>query len=223
MEYISAQDAAERWGITKRRVQILCSTNRIPNAVRIGNMWVIPNTAKKPLDSRFKDKPRQVNIQTDNPIRAARNKIKRVTTNGMSSLFNQGYSNEDAKKAIISVFSSKLFQYYFAQGCANHSAIDESKIQQCILNLTHSEPTVFEALTEIEQEISNFIEEHPYCCDDAMSWCYQYANKLVNESNYSSTQFFTEKYMITALVDPIDIPSRRKIFDPACGGGSDSV
>ena len=110
MEYISAQDAAERWGITKRRVQILCSTNRIPNAVRIGNMWVIPNTAKKPSDSRFKDKPKQVNIQTDNPIRAARNKIKRVTTHGMSSLFNQCYSNEDAKKAIISVFSAKLFQ-----------------------------------------------------------------------------------------------------------------
>ncbi len=220
MEYISAQDAAERWGITKRRVQILCSTNRIPNAVRIGNMWVIPNTAQKPLDSRFKDKPKQVNIQTDNPIRAARNKIKRVTTHGMCSLFNQGYSNEDAKKAIISVFSAKLFQYYFAQGGANHSAINESRIQQYILNLTHSEPTVFEALTEIEQEISNFIEEHPYCCDDAMSWCYQYANKLVNESNYSSTQFFTEKYMITALVDSIDIPSRRKIFDPACGGGN---
>lgn len=52
MEYMSARDAAEKWGITQRRVSILCAENRIDGADRVGNMWLIPKTAKKPIDGR---------------------------------------------------------------------------------------------------------------------------------------------------------------------------
>jgi DNA adenine methylase len=52
MDYITAQEAAEDWGITRRRVQVLCSENRIEGAKRLGNMWVIPREAKKPIDGR---------------------------------------------------------------------------------------------------------------------------------------------------------------------------
>lgn len=52
MEYISAREAADKWGISQRRVAVLCSENRIENATRIGNMWVIPTTADKPTDAR---------------------------------------------------------------------------------------------------------------------------------------------------------------------------
>ena len=45
MGYISAQQAATKWGISKRRVQVLCTENRIKNATRIGNMWVVPEDA----------------------------------------------------------------------------------------------------------------------------------------------------------------------------------
>ena len=48
MGYISAQQAATKWGISKRRVQVLCTENRIKNATRIGNMWVVPEDALKP-------------------------------------------------------------------------------------------------------------------------------------------------------------------------------
>lgn len=40
------------------------------------------------------------------------------------------------------------------------------------------------------------------------------------KSQYSNTQFFTEKYMITTIVDAMDITSRKKLLDPACGGGN---
>lgn len=40
MEYMTAQDAAEKWGITRRRVQILCSNGRINGAKKIANLWV---------------------------------------------------------------------------------------------------------------------------------------------------------------------------------------
>ena len=52
--YASAQDISESWGVTKRRVQYLCEHNRIPGAVRIGNMWVIPKDAERPKDARIK-------------------------------------------------------------------------------------------------------------------------------------------------------------------------
>ena len=52
MEFMSAKEAADRWGISQRRVAILCSENRIDNAIRVGNMWIIPANAQKPLDAR---------------------------------------------------------------------------------------------------------------------------------------------------------------------------
>ena len=52
MDYISAREAADKWGISQRRVAVLCSENRIKNAAMIGNMWVIPSTAEKPADAR---------------------------------------------------------------------------------------------------------------------------------------------------------------------------
>ena len=53
MEYISARDAAEQWGISQRRVAVLCAENRIANATMVGNMWLIPACAEKPVDARI--------------------------------------------------------------------------------------------------------------------------------------------------------------------------
>lgn len=52
MEYMSAREAANKWGISQRRVAVLCSEKRIEDAAMLGNMWIIPTTAEKPLDAR---------------------------------------------------------------------------------------------------------------------------------------------------------------------------
>lgn len=52
MEYISAREAADKWGISQRRVADLCSKQRIAEATMVGNMWLIPATAEKPIDAR---------------------------------------------------------------------------------------------------------------------------------------------------------------------------
>ncbi len=52
LSYISAKEAAERWNISRRRVAILCSENRIDGAMMVGNMWIIPSNAEKPIDKR---------------------------------------------------------------------------------------------------------------------------------------------------------------------------
>ena len=51
MEVMSAREAADRWGISQRRVAVLCSENRIANAQMLGNMWLIPRNAEKPIDA----------------------------------------------------------------------------------------------------------------------------------------------------------------------------
>lgn len=54
IQYMSAREAAEKWNISQRRVSILCSECRIPDAAMLGNMWIIPRNAEKPVDARMK-------------------------------------------------------------------------------------------------------------------------------------------------------------------------
>lgn len=50
--YITAQEAAEKWGVTPRQVQMLCKENRIAGAMRMSRIWVIPENAEKPTNTR---------------------------------------------------------------------------------------------------------------------------------------------------------------------------
>ena len=52
LEYISAPEAAKKWGISERRVQKLCEENRIPSVAKFSRMWLIPKDAEKPTDKR---------------------------------------------------------------------------------------------------------------------------------------------------------------------------
>ena len=51
-KYLPARDIAKKWNISQRRVAILCSEERINGAIMVSNMWLIPNTAEKPIDKR---------------------------------------------------------------------------------------------------------------------------------------------------------------------------
>lgn len=52
LSYISAKEAAEKWNISQRRVAILCSEKCIYGAMMVGNMWIIPSNAERPVDKR---------------------------------------------------------------------------------------------------------------------------------------------------------------------------
>lgn len=51
--YMTVKQAAEKWGISDRRVRILCSERKIPDVTREGRSWKIPADAKKPEDGRY--------------------------------------------------------------------------------------------------------------------------------------------------------------------------
>jgi len=54
VKYITASEAAKKWGITQRRVQTLCSQGRIDGTFKLGENWAIPENASKPKDKRLK-------------------------------------------------------------------------------------------------------------------------------------------------------------------------
>ena len=214
MDYISAQDAATKWGISKRRVQTLCASHRIENAVRVGNMWILPEDAEKPSDRRIKHK-KATTLMTckTNPIRVARNQIKTISTKGMQLLLTEGRSLDEAKIDIITIFASELLAHYA------HSANTDASYSLVCQITENGEKKSTNALI-IQNLIKEFISQHEFFCDDSLSWCYQYINKVGKNIPYSTTQFFTEKYMISTLVDSLHIEPEMKLMDPACGGGN---
>lgn len=54
MEYLTVKEVGKKWGISSRMVNVYCSNDRIPGAVKKGNLWLIPDDAEKPVDNRYK-------------------------------------------------------------------------------------------------------------------------------------------------------------------------
>ena len=59
MEFMTIKEAAEKWDITARRIQVrrvqtICNEGMIEGAMKFGNTWAIPKNAVKPADKRIK-------------------------------------------------------------------------------------------------------------------------------------------------------------------------
>lgn len=52
MEYLTVKEAGEKWGLTGRMVNYYCTAGRIKGAVKKGNLWLVPESAEKPIDGR---------------------------------------------------------------------------------------------------------------------------------------------------------------------------
>lgn len=61
MKYITAKEASEKWGISDRRIQLLCKQGRINGAYRLGWTWAIPEDAEKPADARLREQRKETN------------------------------------------------------------------------------------------------------------------------------------------------------------------
>ena len=54
MNYIKVSQAAEKWGISARRVRVLCAEGKIDGVIQKGKLYMIPENAQKPADGRVK-------------------------------------------------------------------------------------------------------------------------------------------------------------------------
>ena len=54
MNVVTIKEASLLWGISVRRIAVLCSQGRIPGAKKIAGAWLLPPNAEKPGDARIK-------------------------------------------------------------------------------------------------------------------------------------------------------------------------
>jgi len=54
MDLMTTKDASIKWGISIRRIQVLCDNGKISTAFKQGRVWVMPKDTAKPIDGRTK-------------------------------------------------------------------------------------------------------------------------------------------------------------------------
>src|SRR5690554_6354409 len=65
MKYISIKEVSEKWGISDRRIRVLCSEGRIEGAVKIARNWSVPADAVKPVDAREGKRKNYLGLEYD--------------------------------------------------------------------------------------------------------------------------------------------------------------
>ena len=54
MDYMTLKEASEKWDVTPSQINYLYAGGRIPGAVKMAGVWLIPKNAEKPIDGRTK-------------------------------------------------------------------------------------------------------------------------------------------------------------------------
>ena len=54
MDFMTVNEAAEKWNLSPRRIQTMCSEGKVKGAIKFGREWAIPKDAEKPVDARIK-------------------------------------------------------------------------------------------------------------------------------------------------------------------------
>lgn len=60
MEYMKVTQAAEKWGISARRVRTLCAEGKIEGVIQKGKLYLIPIDAQKPGNGRISKKTKMI-------------------------------------------------------------------------------------------------------------------------------------------------------------------
>lgn len=98
--YMSTKQAALKWGISERRVRILCSEGRIDGVIRSGWAWNIPLDASKPSDGR--------------QLRHLKNVDLRIGVMNFSSLEilkNEFLANQKDSEQLMLIFRNSIFRF----------------------------------------------------------------------------------------------------------------
>lgn len=89
--YMTVKEASSKWGLSDRRIRVLCAEGRIPGAYQEGRGWRIPIDAEKPADGRFKSKE-SILAQIDRKKQELDS--RRPLTEGEMERFNEEFTVE---------------------------------------------------------------------------------------------------------------------------------
>lgn len=213
MDFLSIQDVSNKWNISKRRVQILCREGRIDGAKMIGNMWVVPENVERPADARTKNPV----VEKKKSYSLVRSELKKLLKCLYKKADENEYSESDKKIYVMSILAGVLCSFYIETTDNKYETIN-----QIYFDIS-GKRNPYEIDKDMVNMATDFFELYKNDKDVAsvVSWAYQYSNKIGVNSDYSNTQFFTEKYMIDFIVHHIkELPMANKILDPCSGGGN---
>lgn len=202
MNYLTTNEIAKLWKISNRRVQILASHGRIKGAVKKSGVWLIPENTSKPTVSKK-------NECLKNNRRKLKTLLKTITSE-FSYLPPQ-----ELRTHILSAIHSLLI-FNLSKNIFNNNLFFDEYVYTKYLSDSGVKFNQ-KLFSDIRSKIGNTFD-FKHNLEDILSWSYQYLNLFLNDNNQSSTQFFTENYMIDYLLDNID--PNISLFDPCCGGGN---
>lgn len=212
MDYLPIQKFSNLWNISKRRIQILCKEERIPGAKMIGNMWVIPENTKRPVDARVNNPiVKAVNDGTN-----VRKELKKLLKDLYDSCAKNNIAESNRKDYVLSIIAAQLCSLYMGE------KVDDNVLSIIYRDVSSKKETLHFKVDDLNT-VHDFIDMHKTDeeVDDILSWAYQYSNKFIKDNAFSKTQFFTEKYMIKYLIKSVpNLKKADKILDPCVGGGN---
>lgn len=81
MNYMDVKAAASKWELTERRITTLCRDGRIDGAKKEGGVWLVPETAEKPIDGRKNKFAKAVKTVTKLPLPIGESDFKKLVDN----------------------------------------------------------------------------------------------------------------------------------------------
>ena len=169
--FMTAGEAAVKWNISHRRVIALCSENRIAGVATLGNMYIIPADAEKPVDGRT--------TRYDNDIKAkpfvkwAGGKGQLLET--LRSFYPDG----------LGVSITKYCEPMVGAGAVlfdviNHFELEEVMINDCNAELMNVYIQIKDKVSLLIQLLQQFEKEHLALDDEARKEYYYTQRNLYN-------------------------------------------
>jgi len=107
--FMTEKQTAEKWGISDRRVRVLCAEGTVSGATREGRRWMIPADARKPEDGRLK--------ATESLL--TEGKLERLTEEFMIAFKEKAIMSAIDQFSVHSMEENRLTSYRFVYAFCN--------------------------------------------------------------------------------------------------------
>ena len=92
MDYIGVKALSEKWGLSERRIRLMCSEGRIEGAIKLSWSWAVPANVEKPTDGRVMKKQKEF-IRLGSINIDELNKQKEAFSITLDTLNNETFNN----------------------------------------------------------------------------------------------------------------------------------
>ena len=63
IDFLTVQELSAKWGISERRIQLMCANGKIHGAIKRAGVWFAPSDTQKPADGRAGRKIKKVDCE----------------------------------------------------------------------------------------------------------------------------------------------------------------